>query len=182
MVLRGDSGVQQMLQRWLKGLAPVMNLRVPVVLTSAWSWDRRSCTQHHSSPGLFHSSATSHSHSSANTTTWKLALLAAHTGAAQMDWFAVSDPPPLHHQQHHQHHPATSPPSLPRSLGLSEAPGSFVLCKMECNDQLRQKFLQRFKMEFGGRPPVCLLNFLTFLPTAKTNSCPLWKRPERFDC
>lgn len=74
------------------------------------------------------------------------------------------------------------PPSLPRSLGLSEAPGSFVLCKMECNDQLRRKFLQRFKMEFGGRPPVCLLNFLTFLPTAKTNSCPLWKRPERFDC
>lgn len=88
---------------------------------------------------------------------------AAHTDVAQIDRFAVSAPPT-------------------RSFTLSGAPGSFVLCEMEYNDQLRRKFLQRFKMEFGGRPPVCLLNFLTFLPTAKTNSRPLWKRPERFDC
>lgn len=50
---------------------------------------------------------------------------AAHTGAAQMDRFAV--PPPQHHH-YHQHAP--SPPSLPRSLARPLG-GSRLLCALQ---------------------------------------------------
>lgn len=72
----------------------------------------------------------------------------------------------------------SSPPPAAEQSSLC-ASGS-VLCEMKCGDQLRWKFLRRFKMEFcgPGLPP----EFFNFPPRRKTNGCPLWNSLKQFDC